>query len=414
MFKPFAMEDENDDSYMSADSRDFSNRMANIFSALDEDTKKESPLQNEGRETKKAAPIFTSTVFYALKSTENPPMKVGLALVNKEAKGVALLYDSSKKVIESIRIEESGLTVHQSTLKCELAADLEAGVDKKNVYELTFIDSPDFIRFVVTVFFLTNSECYVLNEGSGRSIGEGCSVLYDTVEYSIDHNGCLKPPIKQVDQKCKISETSEKTLPMFIRNRMKNSSFLQRLNSSNAILINIKKVKFPIDQKPEALEVSQNIPEVEERTEVTEEASEKKDEEIDTELKARISRIGRNVLPGLSMSSAIPSQEESQTSLTSSHEPSVPRDDDLAVPTKTDKAPEPKPRSTTREDLRCSLLDVHETFHRIIGVEIDRLENRLESRIQQLLAPLQKEVESIKSTQQQILEKMDQLIKQHS
>ncbi|CAB3410829.1 unnamed protein product [Caenorhabditis bovis] len=191
---------------------------------------------------------------------------------------------------------------------------------------------------------------FILSNGVGEPISYECSVLYDTVKHKKE-DGEMKIPQALPNIKCKMSSEKSAQHPLHAHfiGLAKSANLLVRTAPDTVMQVYIRKIKFK---------------DLEKKGEDSKEPSEEPEEtrETQTSLKERISKIGKSIFPveGQSKMSEVEAECATETLLPSDSTNSAPLPSLSAAPE----------------------LDLYATIHRIVGVEIDRMQLRMDAKFE--------------------------------
>uniref|UniRef100_A0A8R1IHQ7 Uncharacterized protein n=1 Tax=Caenorhabditis japonica TaxID=281687 RepID=A0A8R1IHQ7_CAEJA len=224
--------------------------------------------------------------------------------------------------------------------------DLSVSISVDEPVTLAFIDEQSLKRFLLhTLIHSSTHQCFILSEGSGdREIGPDTSILYDRFVHKIDDNALRLPEIfKNFKTKLTTEKLENNVVYRWLRGLKKGCLIYAKKEEGEVHEILVNKVKnssIELDQIP-----PEEIPDV--------------------------------VVP------EIPSQEPESCAIAQ---------DSIA--------PTPTPRTTS------SLIppDLRNTLHQIVGIELDRVEMRLNAKLEQLRIDMNSRLDQQFALLQQVLD----------
>uniref|UniRef100_A0A1I7TF59 DUF3699 domain-containing protein n=1 Tax=Caenorhabditis tropicalis TaxID=1561998 RepID=A0A1I7TF59_9PELO len=318
---------------------------------------------------KKNATYFSSAAFWR---KTNESVKVGVILSNLDGKLWFLLCDSSKKIVEKLEVDEMRVEFDEKELAFRFLKET-----------VKFVDNLTFLRFAV--LFLIHSRRHPvirLLEGSGDvEITENAEIRCNITSYSLDEDGELRLPDERRGVKTRMSreKCEEHFMYKWLKNARKGCHFLIKSKENSVLEVIVDKVRQTVDSesdtsKAESISAASAAPGASPEAPPTSEAAPEAPEAPEPSLAAPEASPAAISAPGSSPASLV-----------------APEASILAPPT-----PEPRPSP-----------DLRDTIHRILGIELDRIEMRLNHRINQFQAEVTARLDRQTDLLQQVLNKCD-------
>lgn len=359
--------------------------IASTSSFLDEST---SPGCVKKGEAASSSTIFSSAVFLYLFEKDQYVQKgrVGVAIVMSTASNILVFYNSNKETVLCIPLGEGKISriVRQQNY-CVVTSPART-------FSFVCLVDGDETKLIALLMILCRLDCAVLEEGTSDEVKIGSSILYDATTYAFD--GSLVEASIEEDSKLRVSSKSEAWVLGLIGMKRSTRCVL-RINDKTAALIHIKKVKNSTSKKksvePVAESLGRESPEERSTSESFEAHADKEDckEKTPDEhtLLQRIASIGQPVLPGFKedmdlvrKSAASPADEQAAPSSPPEATDTEAQSQEAGVPKLREKG------LNISNEQPCPAPCDYSALHRIVGVEIDRLEIRLGAALERMLA----------------------------
>ncbi|CAI2315546.1 unnamed protein product [Caenorhabditis sp. 36 PRJEB53466] len=301
--------------------------------------------EEKKKETSPTKPIlyFTAAGFW---KKNGDSQRIGVILNRDpcDEKLYFVIYNKEKTVLKRISVDGAKFEFDEEHLAVTVISD---EVNGEEAVKVAFIDRNEFLRFSITALIRSASQdCFVIFGGSGdREISAESALLFDRIIHKTDENG-LALPVNQKGTKTKLSaeKLAEHQVYRWMGGLRRMCHLMVKVGDEVHEVIVIKeKIQAPsLAPEPSELSESQNLPRPEDIPIAQEE-------------------------------------EDPEETIVAKKEPvEVPSDEPKATPS-------PAPRTSVQPPLPTSSSeDVRDTLHRIVGIELDRIEMRLNEKFEQL------------------------------
>lgn len=338
----------------------------------------------------KSCTYFSSAAFWR---RETESVKVGVILSRLEDKFYFLMCDASKKVLEKLVVDDLEIQFFKKELgvRIELKPDSVENTQSEAAIEVKFVDLLTLLRFAVTALIRsTHHQCFKLSDGSGDfNINSSCDIRYNITDHSLDEEGALKLPDERKGVKTRLSrdKLNDHVIYKWIGGLQKGCHLLVKASESSVYEIYVDKVRKPLDTASIApSEVSEPIDSSSDYSNVI------------TELKEKVPNPNSSSSDPVSVSEDLVPEASSDPDIASAPTAELPESTPEAI-VEVKSVPEPPTTSSTvPEDLR-------DVLHRIVGIEMDRIEMRLNAKLDTFQVEMRTRLDQQTAMLQQILDR---------
>ncbi|KAF1768972.1 hypothetical protein GCK72_000785 [Caenorhabditis remanei] len=374
------------------DTDTFSDNMDRLFA---EDEKKSAPIFEESPilSSKLAEPsklfdekpppaksitYFTATAFWK-NGTESVKVGVVLSKLSNDHQLYFLMCDASKRILEKLCVDDIEFRFSEDSLAVKLNKKEEEY--SESPVEVKFVDRLTFLNFAITAMIRSSQQhSFKLTEGSGDvQIDKNCDIRYNLTKHSVDEDGQMKLPDERKGVKTRLSKEKlkEHIVYKWIDGCKKGCHFLIKDSENSIFEVVVDKIRRTsdagyssqtenseahVDSTPPPLEV-QNL-----------KIAENQKEEI------TMSHPEENIIA--------PNPLDETITPTPSSAPAV----------------HPSPLSLTSSEQQIPSEDVRDALHRIVGIELDRIEMRLNAKFEKLQNDINSRLDRQGEMLQQLLE----------
>ncbi|PIC50385.1 hypothetical protein B9Z55_001301 [Caenorhabditis nigoni] len=376
--------------YNSNKTDSYSDNMNRLFA---EDEMKNSPFVPnrepvQPKTSTTSSPAKSTTYFSAAAFWKNDTESVKVGVILSELENTEelnfLMFDASKRILRKLCVDDAEFQLSEDSLAVRVEAPPEGSINVK------FVDRLTFLNFSTTVILRSKKHMFLkLSDGSGDSqIESGCDIRYNLTKHSFDEEGHLKLPDERKGVKTRL--TKEKLMDHVVYKWMtglrKGCHFLIKDTLSSVFEVLVDKIRKSTDVTDDEKSVHES-----------------KETSVKLELKAdtEISESSQDV----TIKDQLINPPTSDESLIAS--------DVTIVPTSS-PAPEHAPQlmpvtNSKSQNFVPSTLpvteDIRDVLHRIIGIELDRIEMRLNNKFEKLQNDIMARLDHQAVLIQKILEK---------
>lgn len=334
-------------------------------------------------ESKPSPPRTKSTTYFssaAFWKNGSESVKVGVILsFLDEINGLSfLMCDASKKILKKLRVDDVRFEFTGDSLAVKLDTHSE-----ESCVDIKFVDRLTFMNFAITTILRsTNHIHFKLFDGNGNTqIDSSCDIRYNITKHSFDDEDQLKLPDERKGVKTRLSKEKLKDHVVYkwLEGCRKGAHILIKDSSSSVFEVDVDKVR----------KTSDVIGPAQESKETSEEP-----EKVNQELPEPSNSI----------------ENEAQSS-----EEFLPSPEETLI-----QAPSPAPRllsPSTSPSLKSEEFkeipvppvhdDIRDALHRIVGIELDRIEMKLNAKFEQFQSQINGRLDQQTELLQKLLEKSD-------
>ncbi|CAL2030866.1 unnamed protein product [Caenorhabditis brenneri] len=341
--------------------------------------------------TTKNRTYFSSAAFWKRKSDS---LKVGVILTKlvQDEKLYFLMYDANKVILEKQLVDDIEFKFSKSDFGVRL--DSKSGDTEKEPIEVKFVDFSTFLRFGVTALIRSNNQsCFKLSDGSGDvDIDKNCDIRYNITDHSLDEEDGMRLPNERKGVKTRLSEEkiTEHVIYKWLGGLQKGCHLLIKTSDRSVHDIIVDKIRKPVDPVS-SLHSDSNDRDESNAVNYVKNDTIVKDQENTLVIEENITREyecpeSQHVI---SDDMIIPKKSVGIDRTSTSPLP-------LLVDSSSSCSEQQPPTQTVSTE------DIRDLLHRIVGIELDRIEMRLNARLDRF----QDNVNSRLDQQTEILEKI--------
>ncbi|ULU10740.1 hypothetical protein L3Y34_014771 [Caenorhabditis briggsae] len=368
--------------YNSNKTDSYSENMDRLFA---EDEMKNSPFSPKTSTT--SSPAKSTTYFSAAAFWKNDTESVKVGVILSELENAEelnfLMFDASKRILRKLCVDDAEFQLSEDSLAVRVETPPEVSVNVK------FVDRLTFMNFSTTVILRSKKHMFLkLSDGSGDSqIENGCDIRYNLTKHSFDEKGHLKLPDERKGVKARL--TKEKLMDHVVYKWMsglrKGCHFLIKDTLSSVFEVLVDKIRKSTDVIDEEKSVHES-------KEASVEIELKADTEI-SESSQDVTTKDQLINPPISDESLI----ASDVTIVPTSSP-APEHDPQLVPVTNSTSQNFVPPLPVTDDIR-------DVLHRIVGIELDRIEMRLNNKFEKLQNDIMARLDHQAVLIQKILEK---------
>ncbi|PAV62609.1 hypothetical protein WR25_26437 [Diploscapter pachys] len=417
--------DDEGDGFQRAAKSNLGARLAGIF----ESESGSKPSKNsENVEKPIQQTIFASSGEILVDPKDGPELdfsgKAGIAIIVNPAKetSILLIYDANKKPLYTLSLSERPLANYTET-RSDGFKWLVISVIVPTFMEVHIrpTSSDLFWHFVALINLCQNMPFEMdvnLGDQENHVVTKDDGALCDIQKYTME-NGKLQ--FDQAPESIKVNLSKKSKFRPLILGMRKNDKKLCHVEPNLVCFIEVKKVKSRIHHsetaniEPTNSESKVDEPHIEENAiqnpetqpEISSAEISMVEETPGQSLVERMAKIGTAILPmpGIRRTVSPIERSKSPDQIPSTNEPET---------VASVQVQESRGKLVTLEKPSIGQNPIqnpdYEAFHRVVGVEMDRLEIRLNATLERLLTPIRNEMAELRSRQNRILEALDKVV----